>query len=172
MIKLIAQHTLRFVVTILVIGLLSACGTAQSEKSETDNVGDVDQLNAGENSNGNKGIVAGSIEPSVKINDQTNNQISLTYQLKNQTERVKEFTFLTSQKYEYELKTKDGNVIKRYSEDKDFLQVITKMTLKQGETFELPIKVKDLKPGEYQIMIWLTSEDINKYKVTVPFEIK
>ncbi|OZM57197.1 hypothetical protein CIB95_06950 [Lottiidibacillus patelloidae] len=152
---------------------LVACGSSDKATDDknsgiADNENEEDKLETNE---GNNGIIAGSIVPSATITEVKNDDVTIVYSLKNQTEKVKQFTFRTSQKFDYDLYSKDGKLIKRYSEDKDFLQAITYLTLKQGESYDIPIHVKNLKAGHYKLIIWLTAESEEDYKVHVPFEI-
>jgi hypothetical protein len=170
------------IIPILIICLfaftVTACGTTdQTQRNEKQQEGKSDMNHNSQDSkgidetNGNKGIVAGSIVPSATVTPINKNGVSIVYSLKNQTEKVKELTFSTSQKFDYILTKEDGTVIERYSEDKSFLQVVTFISLKQGETFEIPVRLSNLEDGKYFLSIWLTSNSENEYKVKIPFEI-
>jgi hypothetical protein len=163
-----------FIVSIVCLSLsLIGCGSSNTSSSE--NVLEKKPTQNQEedlSNNGNRGIVAGKIEPSVANLSGEGSKISFTYELKNQTEKVVELSFNTSQKFDYVLKDQSGKVIKFYSENKDFLQVISKISLKQGEVYKIPITIEDVKPGKYLLEVWLTSDHKNNYLVTAPIEVK
>jgi uncharacterized protein YcfL len=171
------KSNLFFILISLICITLVACGSNnETNKKNDEENGMTDIENENNNIEGdqeNQGIVAGSIEPSATITNIEGNDITIIYRLKNQTESVKEFTFRTSQQFDYDLYSEDGKLLKRFSEDKDFLQVMKYFTLKQGEELEIPIKIHNLEPGHYTLIVWLTSDGDGKedYKLEVPFEI-
>ena len=107
--------------------------------------------------NGQGGIVAGSIESSLKIQEQQNAKgILFRYELKNQTEKEKVFQFSSSQKFDYVIRDKSGKIVYQYSKNHMFLQVLTSLKLKQADVFKQDILVSDLEPGTYTLEVWLT----------------
>nr|WP_246625249.1 BsuPI-related putative proteinase inhibitor [Fictibacillus nanhaiensis] len=119
---------------------------------------------------GQNGIVAGSIESSLKeLEPQSDKGILFRYVLKNQTEKEKVYQFSTSQKFDYVIKDKNGKIVYQYSKNHMFMQVLSSLKLRQGDTFKQDILVKDLEPGTYELEVWLTpkgeSED-HRQKIT------
>ncbi|MDM5317608.1 BsuPI-related putative proteinase inhibitor [Fictibacillus sp. b24] len=121
--------------------------------------------------NGQGGIVAGSIEPSIKVQEQQNAKgILFRYELKNQTEKEKVFQFSSSQKFDYVIKDKSGKIVYQYSRNHMFMQVLTSLKLKQADVFKQDILVNDLEPGAYTLEVWLTpSGETEDYRQKITF---
>jgi hypothetical protein len=172
----IFKQFLTFTMMMMCSFTLLACGTTE-DGSKSQKEGESGMNNNGNESqnlesedNNNNGIVAGAIVPSATVTG-SNNNITVAYQLKNQTEKVKEFVFNTSQKFDYILAREDGTIISQYSEGKMFLQAITYLTLKQGESYEIPVRLTNLEEGNYILTIWLTTKSMEDYKIQVPFAV-
>lgn len=120
---------------------------------------------------GQSGIVAGSIESSLKIQEQQNAKgILFRYELKNQTEKEKVFQFSTSQKFDYVIKDKSGKIVYQYSKNHMFMQVLTSLKLKQADVFKQDILVSDLEPGTYTLEVWLTpTGETEDYRQKITF---
>nr|WP_285876720.1 BsuPI-related putative proteinase inhibitor [Fictibacillus phosphorivorans] len=120
---------------------------------------------------GQNGIVAGSIEPSIKVLEQQNEKgLLFRFVLKNQTEKEKVFQFPTSQKFDYVIKDKNGKVVYQYSKNHMFMQVLSSIKIKQGDTFKQDILVKDLEPGTYELEVWLTPKgETEDYRQKITF---
>lgn len=104
------------------------------------------------------GIAAGSVEPTLTY-EQKNGTAIFHFKLKNQTERVVTYHFTTSQRYDYKIETTDGELVKQYSKDRMFTQVLGDLKLKQAEEADFTSKVSDLSPGKYKITFWLTAKE-------------
>ncbi|MCM3717370.1 BsuPI-related putative proteinase inhibitor [Fictibacillus phosphorivorans] len=166
-------------VILLAIGLsiaVTGCGKAdspnQSEGREEPVMGDgkQDQKKV-RPEEGQNGIVAGSIEPSIKVLEQQNEKgLLFRFVLKNQTEKEKVFQFPTSQKFDYVIKDKNGKVVYQYSKNHMFMQVLSSIKIKQGDTFKQDILVKDLEPGTYELEVWLTPKgETEDYRQKITF---
>jgi hypothetical protein len=108
---------------------------------------------------GQNGIAAGKIESSLMVKEAQNEKgILFRYELKNQTEREKTFHFPTSQKFDYVIKDKNGKAVYQYSKNHMFMQVLSSLRLKQGDTYKQDILIKDLEPGTYELEVWLTAK--------------
>jgi hypothetical protein len=108
---------------------------------------------------GQSGIAAGSIEPSLQLQEPQNEKgLLFRYELKNQTETEKTFQFPTSQKFDYVIKDKNGKVVYQYSKNHMFMQVLSSIRLKQGDTYKQDILVNGLEPGTYELEVWLTAK--------------
>ncbi|PDZ94203.1 proteinase inhibitor [Bacillus cereus] len=144
---------------VIVSATFSGCSKQQKDVSEK-----TEQTSTKQATKVSQGIVAGKIEPSLKT--LKNGGYNFEYTLKNQTEKVKEFTFSSGQKMDYILKDENGNKIKQFSEGKMFTQAIEKVSLVQGEekTFGT-IELGNLKKGTYQLEVWLTAQGNDDFKI-------
>jgi hypothetical protein len=164
----VQKRTIRVHVILLLLCfmiVLSGCGKEsspnQSEGREEPVMGDGKQNEEKKRpEEGQGGIVAGAIESSLQVLEPQNEKgILFRYALINQTEKEKVFQFTSGQKFDYVIKDKNGKVIYQYSTDHMFMQVLSSLKLKQGETFKQDILVKDLEPGTYELEVWLTPKD-------------
>ncbi|MDN4075614.1 BsuPI-related putative proteinase inhibitor [Fictibacillus terranigra] len=166
---------------LLIFGMLfvlAGCGTTEKNEAEKGDpvMGDgkkQEQKKDEPKRNNGGGIVAGAIEPKLTVLEQKSGSTLLRYELKNQTEQVKTFEFTSGKKFDYIIKNKEGKKVYQYSQDHMFTQALSKITIRQGETYTQDILVKNLPAGMYTIEIWLTakSED-NDFLQKQTFEIK
>jgi hypothetical protein len=106
---------------------------------------------------GNGGIVAGSIEPSVKVSKLETGGYQFTFTFKNQTEREQTLIFRNGQRFDYGI-YKDGEKVYHYSADKSFIMMYQELVLKQGEELTYTDTLADLPEGEYTLDYWLTAD--------------
>ncbi|MFL8939090.1 BsuPI-related putative proteinase inhibitor [Rossellomorea oryzaecorticis] len=141
---------------------LTGCGTDSSPEPEPDS----QETNAAPDSNQTeKGIVAGSMEPSLIEQEAKNGKLVYKYKIKNQTEKEKTFVFSTGQTIDFEIKDKNGEVVYRDSEGKMYTQAIQEITVKQGEEFSRSLTLPNLESGTYTLTVWLTAKGEDQYKV-------
>jgi Intracellular proteinase inhibitor len=144
----------------LVLGGLIGCGTTKDPKpNETETSGTPDSNQA------EKGIVAGSMEPTLIKLEEKNGQPVYEYKIKNQTEKEKTFVFSSGQTIDFEIKNMNGEVVYRDSENKMYTQAIQEITLKQGEEFSRNLVLPKLDSGSYTLTVWLTAKGESKYKM-------
>jgi hypothetical protein len=144
----------------LFLGCLTGCGPTKDPKpSETETSGTPDSNQT------EKGIVAGSMEPSLIEQEEKNGQLVYEYKIKNQTEKEKTFVFSSGQKIDFEVKDKNGEVVYRDSENKMYTQAIQEITLKQGEEFTQKLILPKLDSGSYTLTVWLTAKGESKHKM-------
>jgi uncharacterized lipoprotein YehR (DUF1307 family) len=146
----------------LVLGGLTGCGT--SDDSIQDNTG-LETSGTPEPNQTEKGIVAGSMEPSLIELEAKNGQPVYEFKIKNQTEKEKTFVFSSGQKIDFTVKDKDGKVVYRESENKMYTQAIQEIPLKQGEEFTQQLVLPKLDSGSYTLTVWLTAKGEDDYKV-------
>ncbi|MBD7963778.1 BsuPI-related putative proteinase inhibitor [Fictibacillus norfolkensis] len=120
---------------------------------------------------GQNGIVAGSIESTINVQEQQNAKgILFRYELKNQTEKEKVFQFSSSQKFDYVIKDKNGKIVYQYSKNHMFMQVLSSLKLKQADVFKQDILVNNLDPGAYTLEVWLTpTGETEDYRQKITF---
>ncbi|WP_051291610.1 BsuPI-related putative proteinase inhibitor [Fictibacillus gelatini] len=164
-------------VLLSMIVFLAGCGSTVDKKEAEKGApvmgdGKKNEKRGEEPTPGEHGIIAGSIEPSLKVMEEKKGMTLLRYELKNQTEQVKVFQFKSGQKFDYIIKDKTGKQVYQYSKDHMFIQVLSKLQIKQGESWVQDIMVKNLEPGTYTITIWLTAKDAPKYEKSLTFEMK
>jgi hypothetical protein len=149
-------------IIILLLGILvSGCGTENKVAKDEPVSG------TGE---GGQGIVAGEVAASMT----EQSPLIFQYEVKNQTEQEVNLKFTSSQRYDYSVKTKDGQEVFLFSSVAAFLQALGEETLKQGEALNYKIDLNDLslKNGEYTLTVWMTPKDGPKYKVTKEFVVQ
>jgi hypothetical protein len=164
---------------ICIVLAISGCGkmdsSNQSEGREEPVMGDGKQNQDNKRpEDGQNGIVAGSIESSIQMQEPQNEKgILFRYELKNQTEKEKVFQFSTSQKFDYVIKDKNGKIVYQYSKNHMFMQVLSSLKLKQADTFKQDILVKDLETGTYELEVWLTPKgETEDYRQKITFNWK
>lgn len=146
----------------LSFGLLGGCGTAQS--------GGGSHSDGGQNGGSGGGFAAGSIQTWI-TDKQQGNTMHFTFHLKNQTEHVKTFHFMTGQRFDYIIKNAKGEKIKQYSHNRMFTQMVGQQKLKQAEELTYDEKVSGLSPGKYTITFWLAAKN-EQPKATKSFQVK
>jgi hypothetical protein len=149
-------------IIILLLGILvSGCET------ENKVANDAPVSGTGE---GGHGIVAGEMAASMM----EQSPLIFDYELKNQTEQEVTLKFTSSQRYDYSVKTKDGQEVYLFSSTAAFLQALGEETLKQGESLTYVIDLKDLslEKGEYTLTVWMTPKEGPKYKATKEFVVQ
>ncbi|WP_165769014.1 BsuPI-related putative proteinase inhibitor [Virgibacillus profundi] len=100
-----------------------------------------------------------------------NSSKEFNYIVKNEGADEVELSFNTSQRYEYELSSKEEGVIKRYSDGKAFMQVLKDIKLAPGEELSYDISLSSLNAGEYTLRVFLTARDMSKSEKTISFKI-
>ena len=112
---------MRRVWMILLLGILiTGCGTGNNVPSNGSD---------GEITTGGKGIVAGEMAASLT----EKSPLIFQYEVKNQTKEEITLEFTSSQRFDYSVKTKDGEEIFLFSSVASFLQALGEETVKQGE---------------------------------------
>ncbi|MEH7883666.1 BsuPI-related putative proteinase inhibitor [Bacillus sp. JJ1609] len=149
-------------IILLLLGILvSGCGTE-------DRVANDEPVSG--TGGGGQGIVAG--EMAASMTEQS--PLIFDYEVKNQTEQEVTLKFTSSQRYDYSVKTMDGQEVYLFSSTAAFLQALGEVKIKQGETLTYVIDLKDLslQKGEYTLTVWMTPKDGPKYKVTKEFTVE
>ncbi|OIU73009.1 BsuPI-related putative proteinase inhibitor [Rossellomorea aquimaris] len=146
----------------LLLAGLTGCGTGGSPDPDTDS----QETNGTPESNQTeKGIVAGSMEPSLIEQEEKNGKLVYEYKIKNQTESIKTFVFSTGQTIDFEIKDQNGKIVYRDSEGKMYTQAIQEIPVKQGEEFSRKLTLPNLESGTYTLTVWLTAKGEDQYKV-------
>ncbi|MFT9847185.1 BsuPI-related putative proteinase inhibitor [Aneurinibacillus sp. REN35] len=99
------------------------------------------------------GIWEGKVESKLAYKEGT-----LLFTVKNQTEREQTLQFNTGQKYDYIIWNEKGEKVRQDSEGKQFTEVISKESLKQGEEKTYTADLAPLAKGTYKVEFWLTAK--------------
>ncbi|WP_176483808.1 BsuPI-related putative proteinase inhibitor [Bacillus sp. FJAT-45066] len=94
---------------------------------------------------------------------------SVQFQVENKEDRVVTLQFMTSQYYDYEIYSKSGEFIYRYSDGKSFLQVLKDVPLAPNESVSYDISLPELEKGEYTLVVRLTARDMQYLQVEKEF---
>jgi hypothetical protein len=149
-------------IIILLLGVfVSGCGTENRVANDEPVSG---------TGGGGQGIVAGEMAASMT----ERSPLIFEYELKNQTEQEVTLKFTSSQRYDFSVKTKEGQEVYLFSSTATFLQALGEVKIKQGETLTYVIDLKDLslQKGEYTLTVWMTAMGDKKYKVTKEFTVE
>ncbi|MFW5992319.1 MAG: BsuPI-related putative proteinase inhibitor [Halanaerobiaceae bacterium] len=81
--------------------------------------------------------------------------------LENKSDEPRNFTFSSSQKYDFIIEDKEGKQVKKWSDGRMFAQVITEMMLEPGteKSFTEEISISDLREGIYYLYGLLPAEE-------------
>jgi hypothetical protein len=115
-------------------------------------------------------IVAGTLEPKVTVTHTKDANYKWVFTVKNQTEK-EQIVNISASKFDYILK-KDGVKIEHFTENKNYIMLYLETTLKQGEELIYSGEFTDLKPGKYELEIWLTDSNWPNAKSKIEFEVK
>ncbi len=157
---------------LLALGILTACGTGSEEGGDQVTGGSDEEVvnDPAEDEGDNGGIVAGELEPSLE--QVADGQV--VYTVKNQTEQEMTLEFTSSQRFDYVIKSQDGEVLYHYSTVASFLQALGTETIAQGEelSYDIELPGNELKSGEYQLEVWLTPKDGEMAKTSMTINIQ
>jgi hypothetical protein len=118
----------------------------------------------------NKGIREGSMEPKLAVKANTEDDYHWTFTVKNQTEK-EQIVNISASQFDYILK-KDGKKIEQYTDNKRWIMLYKETILKQGEELTYTGEFLNLKPGKYELEIWLIDSNWPDAKTKVEFEVK
>ncbi|MFA1820390.1 BsuPI-related putative proteinase inhibitor [Virgibacillus oceani] len=94
------------------------------------------------------------------------------FTIKNESDEKKELSFTTSQRYEYELRDAENELVKRFSDGMAFMQVLEDIELPPGEELNYELALPSLDPGEYTLTAYSVAEGLSENQVTVTFVIE
>lgn len=139
---------------------LGACGENVEEKPEPEIIDDAKTLPA---------IAEGTVESSLKKSE---GGIYL-FTLKNQTEKEIVMKFSSSQRFDFAVKTADGNTVYQFSSVAMFAQAMGEETVKQGGelSYKLDLNEAGLKKGSYTLEAWMTPDGEEAYKSSMDIEV-
>jgi len=110
-----------------------------------------------------------ALEFSLTEDPETN---TIIYSIKNVGNVNETLAFTTSQRYDYVLSSEEHGLIERYSDGKNFLQVLSEITIKPGEEVKYSITLPELKAGTYKITVNSAATGVNSATKTLLFTKK
>ena len=110
-----------------------------------------------------------TLEFSLTEDPETN---TIIYTIKNEGNVKETLSFTTSQRYDYVLSSKEHGLIERYSDGKNFLQVLSEITIMPGEEVNYPITLPELQAGTYTLTVNSAATGVNSTTKTLLFTIK
>ncbi|MBY0147766.1 BsuPI-related putative proteinase inhibitor [Neobacillus niacini] len=96
------------------------------------------------------------------------------FQITNSTDKDITFHFTSSQRFDYGVKTEDGEQVFLFSSVALFLAELGEETLKPGEELHYDIDLAELNlvKGKYILEAWLTPSNKEKYKVVMDYIVQ
>ena len=96
------------------------------------------------------------------------------FQITNPTDKDITFHFTSSQRFDYAVKTEDGEQVFLFSSVALFLAVLGEETLKPGEElhYDIDLAELNLEKGKYILEAWLTPSNKEKYKVVMDYTVQ
>ncbi|QOY35527.1 BsuPI-related putative proteinase inhibitor [Anaerobacillus isosaccharinicus] len=97
-----------------------------------------------------------------------------TFTLKNTSDKNIDFTFSSTQEYEYQIKDQSDNVVYTFSMDKMFGQQVVEKTLASGESEVINVDVNvfsSLQPGTYTLEIWSMALEAENLSSKIEFTL-
>lgn len=93
------------------------------------------------------------------------------FQITNPTDKDITFHFTSSQRFDYAVKTEDGEQVFLFSSVALFMAVLGEETLKPGEElhYDIDLTELNLEKGKYILEAWLTPTSKEKYKVEMDY---
>jgi len=149
-------------VVFLLVFILSAC----TEETSTDNGSEENDKEEEAEAISIDGIVYALNPVSISAENTV-----YAFTITNENDEEKELSFTTSQRYEYELRDQDDELIKRFSDDMAFMQVLEDIPLPPGEELSYELKLPSLEPGKYTLTAHSVAKGLSGNQVTAVFTV-
>ncbi|MDF2791184.1 MAG: hypothetical protein K0S80_4286 [Neobacillus sp.] len=140
-------------IIILLVGLLSACGTANQINA---NNGVRKKEVTAENPKQNE--IAAKVHPSIEMKEENNSTI-INYKVKNISGGPIKLFFPSGLQADYIVYDEKGKKVKQYSDEVMSTQAITEMTFDNNQEIQNSFTISDLYNGTYKIEVFLTAEE-------------
>lgn len=147
-------------ILVLMVGLLSACGTGNNTNG---NGGVVKKENPPEYPKQNE-IVA-RFHPSIEIKEE-NNSVIINYRVKNLSGESQKLSFPSGLQADYIVYDEDEKKVKQYSEEVMSTQAIHEVLLENYQEIQNSFTISDLYNGQYKIEVFLTAKEEQAKVVT------
>ena len=120
----------------------------------------------------NSGIVAGSIDSSLDLEEVKDGVARFNFELKNQTPNMVTLHYDNGMKFDFLIKDVQGKEVFHFSKEMMTTQALVQDTVKQGELLTFLVETPKLENGTYTIEVWSTSREFKEAKVSAEFEVK
>jgi hypothetical protein len=140
-------------IIVLLVGLLSACGTGNQTIGNGKVVKEENQMDYRKQNE-----IAAKVHPSIEIKEE-NNSIIINYKVKNLSGGPLKLTFPSGLKADYIVYGEEGKKVKQYSEEVMSTQAITEMTFDNNQEIQHSFTISDLYNGTYKIEVFLTAKE-------------
>lgn len=118
-------------------------------------------------------LVNDEAKASLKVINKVPGETIIRYEIKNMTTKLITYSFKSGQKYEYIITDSKGRKIVKYSEQHMFTQAFTQQVIKPKKTWVQDLLIRNLKPGKYNLTVWLTEKDTKElHKQSISFEVE
>jgi len=154
-----AKKTSIFITSILLIALLSACGTeskpteTSTEPKPTETSTDLKTEEAP-----NKEEISAKFQPTVELSEEGEATI-INYKAVNVSGSEQKLTFTDGLQVDFIIYDEAGEVVKQLSKESSSTQVIEELTLAENDLLEKEFTITDLYNGEYKIEVFLTAKE-------------
>ncbi|WP_159439965.1 BsuPI-related putative proteinase inhibitor [Bacillus sinesaloumensis] len=110
------------------------------------------------------------IETSISKTE-TDQGISITFEIHNAGDEDLRLQFTSSQEYDYEIYNEAGELVYRYSDEHVFAQVIRNVLFAKGKTLTFVAGLPQLEKGEYKVIFWVAARELNHLKEELTFTV-
>lgn len=148
----------------LIIGLLSACGTAEKKEDAKNGAAPVKSVNPSEKE------IAAELHPTIDVKEE-GNKVAVVYKVKNLAAEPQDLTFNNGLKADYILYDEAGNKIKQLSEEAITTQAIQEVTLDQNDELTNEFTIENLSNGKYKLEVFLRAKE-EQAKVVTDFTVE
>ncbi|RDW22206.1 hypothetical protein CWR48_00430 [Oceanobacillus arenosus] len=161
---------------ILILGLIWGVFYLTNESNEQDT--ESDQGSTGEQNEGDESVTQQIVKADNGLTfelaevEAAGNGKAFHYTVTNDSTEEIELNFTTSQRYEYELRNITEGTTTKYSDGRAFMQVLGDTKLAPWESTGYDISLQTLKPGEYQLTVFLVAKNMSEYVVSESFVIE
>lgn len=94
------------------------------------------------------------------------------YTIKNETDKEQKLSYTTSQRYDYEIKNEDEEIIFKYSKERIFMQVLGDVILSPNEEKSYEISIPPLDEGKYTLTVFATARHLAQSRKSIQFTVK
>jgi hypothetical protein len=143
----------KIIMIVLLVGLLSACGTGNETNGNNEVVKKENTMDYP-----NKSEIAAKVHPSIEIKEENNSTI-INYKVKNISGGPIKLSFASGLQADYIVYDQQGKKVKQYSEEVMSTQAITEMTFDNNQEIQNSFTISDLYNGAYKIEVFLTAQE-------------
>lgn len=154
-----AKKTSIFITSILLIALLSACGTeskpteTSTEPKPTETSTDLETEEAPNQEN-----ISAKFQPTVEISEEGEATI-INYKVVNVSGAEQKLTFTDGLQVDFIIYDEAGEIVKQLSKESSSSQVIDELSLAENDLLEKEFTITDLYNGEFKIEVFLTANE-------------